>query len=196
IGNQLWSERYDRQLAGVFDVQDEITEAVVAAIEPQIYAAENFRARRKAPENLDAWGLVMRALSHYWSVTAKTISRLRNCLSRQLPSIPTMLRHLPFLPSVTPSARIWVGRMCQPLSRSPNARDWRLSRPTAKILGHILGLPRLACTCAASRTRLPSSKWLCASIRTSPSRKAITGWAWHTVGGGRKAPTRPVMRCV
>jgi TolB-like protein len=69
IGNQLWSERYDRQLAGVFDVQDEITEAVVAAIEPQIYAAENFRARRKAPENLDAWGLVMRALSHYWSVT-------------------------------------------------------------------------------------------------------------------------------
>jgi TolB-like protein len=69
IGNQLWSERYDRQLAGVFDVQDEITEAVVAAIEPQIYAAENFRARRKPPENLDAWGLVMRALSHYWSVT-------------------------------------------------------------------------------------------------------------------------------
>jgi len=69
IGNQLWSERYDRQLAGLFDVQDEITEAVVAAIEPQIYAAENFRARRKPPENLDAWGLVMRALSHYWSVT-------------------------------------------------------------------------------------------------------------------------------
>jgi TolB-like protein len=69
IGNQLRSERYDRQLAGVFDVQDEITEAVVAAIEPQIYAAENFRARRKPPENLDAWGLVMRALSHYWSVT-------------------------------------------------------------------------------------------------------------------------------
>src|SRR6476661_7949974 len=134
IGNQLWSERYDRQLAGVFDVQDEITEAVVAAIEPQIYAAENFRARRKAPENLDAWGLVMRALSHYWSVPAKTISRLRNCLSRQLPSMPTMLRHLPSLPSVTPSARIWVGRMCQPLFRSPNARDWRLSRPTAKIL--------------------------------------------------------------
>jgi TolB-like protein len=69
IGNQLWAERYDRQLADVFDVQDEITDAVVAAIEPQVYAAENFRARRKAPENLDAWGLVVRALSHYWRVT-------------------------------------------------------------------------------------------------------------------------------
>jgi Tfp pilus assembly protein PilF len=53
----------------VFAVQDEITEAIVAAIEPQIYAAENFRARRKMPENLDAWDLVMRALSHYWRVT-------------------------------------------------------------------------------------------------------------------------------
>jgi TolB-like protein len=54
-GNQLWAERYDRGLADVFAVQDEITEAIVAAIEPQIYAAENFRTRRKPPESLDAW---------------------------------------------------------------------------------------------------------------------------------------------
>jgi tetratricopeptide (TPR) repeat protein len=68
-GSHLWAERYDRALADVFAVQDEITQAVVAAIEPQLYAAENFRARRKAPDNMDAWGLVMRALSHYWRVT-------------------------------------------------------------------------------------------------------------------------------
>jgi TolB-like protein/Tfp pilus assembly protein PilF len=68
-GSHLWAERYDRGLADVFAVQDEITEAIVAAIEPQLYAAENFRAQRKAPENLDAWDLVMRALSHYWRVT-------------------------------------------------------------------------------------------------------------------------------
>jgi TolB-like protein/cytochrome c-type biogenesis protein CcmH/NrfG len=68
-GCHIWAERYDRDLADVFAVQDEITEAIVAAIEPQIYAAENFRARRKPPERLDAWDLVMRALSHYWRVT-------------------------------------------------------------------------------------------------------------------------------
>jgi TolB-like protein len=68
-GNQLWAERYDRRLSDVFAVQDEITEAIVAAIEPQLYAAENFRAQRKAPESLDAWDLVMRALSHFWRVT-------------------------------------------------------------------------------------------------------------------------------
>jgi len=65
----LWAERYDRELEDVFAVQDEITHAVVAAIEPQLYAAENFRSRRKTPENMAAWDLVMRALQHYWRVT-------------------------------------------------------------------------------------------------------------------------------
>jgi TolB-like protein/class 3 adenylate cyclase len=68
-GSHIWAERYDRELADVFAVQDEITESIVAAIEPQLYAAENFRARRKPPGSLDAWDLVMRALSHYWRVT-------------------------------------------------------------------------------------------------------------------------------
>ena len=68
-GSHIWAQRYDRDLADVFAVQDEITEAIVAAIEPQLYAAENFHARRKPPDSLDAWDLVMRALSHYWRVT-------------------------------------------------------------------------------------------------------------------------------
>ncbi len=68
-GSHLWGERYDRDLADVFAVQDEITEAIVAAIEPQLYAAENFHAQRKPPDSMDAWDLVMRALSHYWRVT-------------------------------------------------------------------------------------------------------------------------------
>jgi TolB-like protein len=68
-GSHIWAERYDRSLADVFAVQDEITESIVAAIEPQLYAAENFRAQRKPPGSLDAWDLVMRALSHFWRVT-------------------------------------------------------------------------------------------------------------------------------
>src|ERR1700737_2821328 len=68
-GSHVWSEGYDRGIADVFAVQDEITEAIVAAIEPQVYAAENFRAKRKPPDSMDAWDLVMRALSHYWRVT-------------------------------------------------------------------------------------------------------------------------------
>jgi adenylate cyclase len=62
-GNHIWAERYERELADVFAVQDEITERVVAAIEPQLYAAEHFRSQRKPPQSLDAWECVVRALS-------------------------------------------------------------------------------------------------------------------------------------
>jgi TolB-like protein len=68
-GSHIWAERYDRELADAFAVQDEISEAIVAAIEPQLYAAEEFRARRKPPDSMDAWDLLMRALSHFWRVT-------------------------------------------------------------------------------------------------------------------------------
>lgn len=68
-GSHVWAERYDRDLADVFAVQDEIAAAVVTSIEPQLYAAENLHSRRKPPDSLDAWGLVMRALSCFWRVT-------------------------------------------------------------------------------------------------------------------------------
>ncbi|MBV8118519.1 MAG: tetratricopeptide repeat protein [Alphaproteobacteria bacterium] len=69
-GTHVWAERYDRELADVFAVQDEITERVVAAMEPQLYAAEYFRSQRKPPESLDAWECVIRALSSLGQGTA------------------------------------------------------------------------------------------------------------------------------
>src|SRR5262249_4498679 len=43
-GNHLWAERYDRDLADIFDIQDDITEAVTTAIAPAIAGAEQQRA--------------------------------------------------------------------------------------------------------------------------------------------------------
>ncbi len=68
-GSHIWADHYDRDITDVFAVQDEITDAIVATIEPKIYVAENFHARRKPPNSLDAWDLVMRAMSHFWRVT-------------------------------------------------------------------------------------------------------------------------------
>jgi TolB-like protein len=51
--NHVWAERYDRELADIFVVQDEITERVVGAIEPELYAAEHFRCQRKPPDSLE-----------------------------------------------------------------------------------------------------------------------------------------------
>jgi len=63
-GSHIWAERYDRELEDIFALQDEITETIVAAIEPELGAFERERAHRKPPENLDAWGSYQRGLWH------------------------------------------------------------------------------------------------------------------------------------
>ena len=68
-GNHIWAERYDRVLEDIFDVQDEVTAEIVAAIAPEIGDVERERAQRKSPENLDAWGLYQRGLTAYYSST-------------------------------------------------------------------------------------------------------------------------------
>ena len=63
-GNHIWAERYDRDLADIFAVQDEITEAVTIAVAPAIADAELRRAIRKPPGTLDAWAAYQRGLWH------------------------------------------------------------------------------------------------------------------------------------
>ena len=61
-GNHVWADRYDRDLADIFAVQDEITETIVGALEPQLQVAEIIRAQHKTPSSFDAWDLVLQAM--------------------------------------------------------------------------------------------------------------------------------------
>lgn len=63
-GAAIWSERYERDTADIFAVQDEITNAVAAAIRPALSDAEQSRARRKRPDSLTAWEAYQRGLWH------------------------------------------------------------------------------------------------------------------------------------
>ncbi len=63
-GAHVWAERYDQPLGDIFALQDEITLSVIGAIEPSLRQAEIVRAKRKRPENLDAYDLYLRALPH------------------------------------------------------------------------------------------------------------------------------------
>jgi adenylate cyclase len=64
-GVHLWSERYDRDLADLFAVQDEITASVAIAIRPAIEHSERQRAARKPPESLDAWECYQRGMCYF-----------------------------------------------------------------------------------------------------------------------------------
>ncbi len=61
-GNHVWAERYDRDLADIFAVQDEISQAATIAIAPAVDQAERQRAMRKPPDSLDAWAAYQRGL--------------------------------------------------------------------------------------------------------------------------------------
>ena len=67
-GESLWAERYDRDLTDLFELQDEIAEAVAGAIEPQLIRSEAERGSRRE-ENLTAWDLVRRGMWHFHKFT-------------------------------------------------------------------------------------------------------------------------------
>jgi adenylate cyclase len=73
-GKHVWAERYDRDLADIFAVQDEITQAATIAIAPAVAAAELQRAMRKPPDSLDAWAAFQRGLWHISKFTADDIA--------------------------------------------------------------------------------------------------------------------------
>ena len=91
-GNHIWAERYDRPATEIFALQDEITASVVAAIEPQIYAAERLRLQSKAPESLDAWGCVVRAMPYIWTWVIQDEDTGINLLKRAIELDPDYAR--------------------------------------------------------------------------------------------------------
>ena len=61
-GNHLWAERYDRELDDIFELQDELSMTLAAAIGPALSNAELQRAQLKKPDSLNAWDLYQRGL--------------------------------------------------------------------------------------------------------------------------------------
>jgi TolB-like protein/class 3 adenylate cyclase len=88
-GAHIWAERYDRPLDDIFALQDEITLSVVGAIEPNLRLAEVERAKRKRPDSLDAYDLVLQALPDVYSRMPEQSQRALRLLARALELDPT-----------------------------------------------------------------------------------------------------------
>jgi adenylate cyclase len=88
-GHHLWADRYDRELADVFAVQDEIARSITGAIAPGIIAAEVRQAQRKDPDQLDAWDRTVRAHWHIRRFTREDLAEARRLLTEAISSDPT-----------------------------------------------------------------------------------------------------------
>jgi adenylate cyclase len=81
-GHHVWAQHYDGKLDDIFDLQDQTTDSIVAALEPAVGRAEMQRARRKNPESLGAWDLYQRGMFHLNKVTKDEIAHAREQFQR------------------------------------------------------------------------------------------------------------------
>jgi adenylate cyclase len=98
-GHHLWADRYDREMADVFVVQDEIARNITGATAPGIISAEMQHSRRKDQSQLDAWDRIMRAHWHIRRFTQDDMAQARRLLVQAIaldPANSTALSDLAF----------------------------------------------------------------------------------------------------
>jgi adenylate cyclase len=81
-GTHIWADRFERDLTDVFALQDEVTVAVVSAIQPKLLQTEIAMAARRRSENLTAYDLYLRALPQFYLTTREANAeaiRLARC---------------------------------------------------------------------------------------------------------------------
>ena len=89
-GRQLWAKRYDRELSDIFAMQDEITETIIGAVEPELGKVERRRSAGKRPDNLDAWDLYQRGMSHLYEYTKDDLLRARQYFAQAIARDPQL----------------------------------------------------------------------------------------------------------
>ena len=67
-GTHLWADRVDGTTGDIFEIQDRVTESVVAAIAPAVEKTELARAKRKSTENLHAYELYLRGSARLYQI--------------------------------------------------------------------------------------------------------------------------------
>lgn len=77
-----WAEKYDREVTDIFALQDDITEKIVARLEPEIGLAERHKVIISRPANLQAWDCFHLGLYHFYKFTGKDNLEAQHLLLR------------------------------------------------------------------------------------------------------------------
>jgi adenylate cyclase len=83
-GAHIWADRFERDLTDVFALQDEVTVAVVSAIQPKLLQTEIELATRRRPENLTAYDCYLRARQQFYSSTREAVAETIRLADRAL----------------------------------------------------------------------------------------------------------------
>ena len=83
-GAHIWADRFERDLTDVFALQDEVTVAVVSAIQPKLLQTEIAMATRRRPENLTAYDFYLRAMQQFYLATREGLAEALRLARRAL----------------------------------------------------------------------------------------------------------------
>jgi len=83
-GAHVWAEKYDRELRDIFAVQDEITQAIVASMFPELDRFERERAAQQPPQNLDAYDCTQRGWWYLVKDTREDNAKARSLFQRAI----------------------------------------------------------------------------------------------------------------
>ena len=83
-GAHIWADRFERDLTDIFALQDEVTVAVVSAIEPKLLQTEIAMAARRRPENLTAYDFYLRAMQQYYLTSREGLAEAIRLAHRAL----------------------------------------------------------------------------------------------------------------
>jgi len=85
----VWAGKYDRDLADVFAVQDEVVDSIVGEVAPEFLSAEARRAQRADPTTLNAWDYVMRGRWNMWKLAREPLAQARILFERAIKLVPS-----------------------------------------------------------------------------------------------------------
>jgi TolB-like protein/Flp pilus assembly protein TadD len=91
-GHHLWAERFDRDLADIFDVQDEVTSRIVVTLAGKLEESERRRGRSLQTENLEAYDCVLRGRELWFRFTPETNREARRLYEKAIELDPDYAR--------------------------------------------------------------------------------------------------------
>ena len=83
-GAHIWADRFERDTTDIFALQDEVTLAVVSAIQPKLFQAEIALTTRRQPENLTAYDFYLRARQQFYLTTREGVAKAIRLAHRAL----------------------------------------------------------------------------------------------------------------
>ncbi len=128
-GFHVWSDRYDRRLEDIFDLQSEISERILGVVGAQITEAELERIRRKPTDDLTAYDAFARAQYHFTKFTRADHAEARRWAERAIEIDPQFASAIALLGSTYSSeyALLWT------LDPSANERAKALAERAIEI---------------------------------------------------------------